>query len=930
MKRQVIGAILLGVCMLVGMPAAQGGPAGLPQQFVVIPAVGPNQVLLRWHQPPAGNAYVVYRDNVAVASVTPLTDPAAVQNMLGPDWPIVSDLLAQYFERGPIGPGDFLPLLNQSPLLKALLPEQYYRVALVLGLGFLDVGVAPGPHTYTVRRLVNGQEQELGPYATVVVQAGQVTSVVAPLLTDVTSAVADQLGVVADRKIFLTWEMPPPPQTEPPPPEYVAFGFDLERGPTPNGPWQQLNLHPILPATPVALPAQKPAHVPLTDEEWQEVLLSPVAQKYQPANFRYVDGEPGEDLNGNGLLDPGEDANGNGQLDPPPLKYDQTYYYRVRGRDALGQPGQWSQPLAASPLDTRPPGAPLEVQAEKVPGQNQIHLTWQRRPEDAEVTNFEVWRREGKPQGFPNPPWQMIKLIPAQPGQNEYEWVDKQGLLPGQTYWYRLRARDDAQPQPNRSLPSAPAYAVLYDEEAPGVSQFKALGRPRKEGEGGYPCVSISPLLPGQGQYDGVHLQWQAPPDAVGFRIYRGFAPQPCTGPPPVWYQIDEIRPTPPYTYVDHFQPADTTETWYAIRAFDAEYNLSDYTVLSQPVLVPGSQPPPRPYIQAATAELVGNTWQVTLKWEVPLPQQSVAGFEVYRAESEDTVPGQKISGPQPLSFQVKKYVDTAVEFRQDYWYSVGAVNPATGQREMSSPQHVKVTAPPEEPLKGLKQFALTQAQPNPNLPGVNLAWQPLVMGEGQKIRYITYVVFRSEIAADRGFRQVSEELTATTYTDKDVRLGATYHYFVLAFEGVSHEIIGYSTPVLKAVLAAPVLIPVPVTKVLLGRFALPEGGQQAFPFTPTANRRYLFRVEWTGNAPELILTVRKLRFRAMPLAIAFKRGSAPLTLSVTFTAATLQGAQGWEVNVAAPGGAAQGTISYTSSPLLTIITPIVPVVPGP
>ncbi len=177
------------------------------------------------------------------------------------------------------------------------------------------------------------------------------------------------------------------------------------------------------------------------------------------------------------------------------LSNGQTYYYRVRAVNSIGE-GPRSSEFNATP--TTAPTPPRNLQA--TPGDAYVNLTWQSPVSNggSVITNYEVWR--GTSSG--------TETFLADAHLNL--WFNDTGLSNGQTYYYRVRAVNAQGTGPSSSEANAatPVEIII----APSFPQSLAA-------------------TAGNGL---VTLSWNEPTSSgsaalLGYRIFRGTSPDSMT-----------------------------------------------------------------------------------------------------------------------------------------------------------------------------------------------------------------------------------------------------------------------------------------------------------------------------------------------------------------------------------------------------------------
>ncbi|HEY3282097.1 MAG TPA: dockerin type I domain-containing protein [Armatimonadota bacterium] len=655
------------------------------------------------------------------------------------------------------------------------------------------------------------------------------------------------------------------------------------------------------------------------------------------------------------------------------------YWYRAHGRNGFGEDGEASPAIRCHPYATYRPLPPRNLVAHKS-GANRVTLQWQppadpgalawdpplgRAPRVAwrAPAGYRVYRWKEAP-GYPGRAQDPTNpALPADPGQLVTVLVpDREGALPttcedagqvvdeagkhqgfapleeGQTYWYRVVTVDSVDPEDqlegsvNESLPSGPAWAVMYDETAP-----QAPGAPvvtESKPVPGQTCDLVQPLG------GAVQITWAASPDpdVAGYLVFRAPAltrPEetcPLPGPLELLAQVTG----PPYG--DPYRPTDTTTLFYAVRALDRDRNLSP-VAYSPPVVVRGSQPLPQPGFTKAVVEEA--PWRATLEWGVSAPQGSQYTYEVWRAEvnlnmltESDRVPDDvppegsaklidrgQVTGPGPYTAVDPTVAPGPKNLARHYWYTITLTELAIDARHrMSKARYVKVGGDALEPQHRVLPFPWGGVNPvfptveQDGTTAVHLQWsayswkllswvnyrQPLSkvladLGHPAGVDIpVQYVVFRSPTSAESNFRQVSPLVDATGWRDADVLPGRTYHYQVLAFDLLTKELVGYTESVQPATVPAvavlePVELPVPNLKFMVD---LRAGQASLLPLTLGASTDQLYDATGVGEVSVAVLasqdgvtTVAAERLGPLPLRLRHTVGAAPAAYQLRITA---------------------------------------------
>lgn len=165
-----------------------------------------------------------------------------------------------------------------------------------------------------------------------------------------------------------------------------------------------------------------------------------------------------------------------------PFEDTENYYYFVTALDLLGRDGDVSAGFLTYPHDRMAPPVPHGLKARSVSDyvsgvQTQwIELVWNHDPADTDTARYYVYRFESISEMQQNAVYALSNRISGavvpDPDATRVEYEDRSlnTNAAGITYWYTVRAEDNARGEPNLSGNSAPAYGVLRDWAGPQYS----------------------------------------------------------------------------------------------------------------------------------------------------------------------------------------------------------------------------------------------------------------------------------------------------------------------------------------------------------------------------------------------------------------------------------------------------------------------------
>jgi len=605
-------------------------PACAGEAPVLMWATSEETVLLRWRRGcgcSGAATFNVYRGRqLLAADIAKVTDEAAALAMLEPDWAWIT---AHYPDVTTVA--ELYAMLDDNPLLADQLANTHYRVAQVLGWGYLDETATPGaPYEYRVEVVQNGEIQLLGP---VTITAGQITpldppanvravDVISPALLASSDWASMQQNRKADRKIYLAWDIPGSQGVEGWPATWNA-SYDVFRADSARGPYVRINVQPGGEDKPV-LPM--PATIPSTTTTYPEY------------DYFYLD-------------------------DDPVLTYGETYYYRVAARDLLGQPRRWptdtvqfSDFIGAVPVDTLPPETPQGLTA--TPLTASIVLTWT--PQAVDTTGYRLYRSLNMTASVtitacsaaPETCWAQI----AQTAQSVFTDAD---VMTHTIYWYRVRAVDAAG---NLSAWSEPVYGKVYDNVPPCA--------PHVTVEGTQIIVESCPEAP----------------DVARHLLYCSF-----DGGPEM--MITTVPTATGGIHVDlreYYTPPYPLAPVCRVQSVDQSGNRSPLVAAPVGLICPVDPITPMTPIIEDIATLDGGVygWTAQVQWATE-PSPLLQEFRIYRYSEEDTAPVVYTTTPDN-----SRFLDEQVKPSQVYTYVVSAVRNAYTCSGQAMPE-VEVTLQP-------------------------------------------------------------------------------------------------------------------------------------------------------------------------------------------------------------------------------------------
>jgi hypothetical protein len=786
--------------------AALGAEAAAQDVVRAATSPAPNlRVVLSWPKSPGVPRFNLYRKDAAAPAypATPLNPtPLAVMTSCPAIQAVIPNgseewiLLARSLTDDPNDPmsppfdpcaiATIAPGSDEAARLE-LIARGSYRVAIVIGQGFIDTTVTAGQSYSYQLRGVAASGAETG-------AIGNDVAIVAgvPAAPPPPAPVASHPG---DRQVLLVFGDVP-----------GAAGFIVRRATNPAGPFVRVN---------------ERVFTARFQHDLDGNLLTPGGAYFNGfIDFQHFDaaGSPiAHVVEGNPVDGPDDGV---------------TYYYQVASVDLLQQPGAFSAPaVAATPVDKTPPATPTEVTvaADEVVGTLQV--TWVKVQRDvlghadAGVASYRVYRYEtSEDVAAPNV---QIALVPhVSGGQTTMSAIDADPGLRSEhgpkTWWYRVEA-DDV--QGNVGTRSAAAAGTLKDVTAP------------KSPTG----------VEAEGFEDHIQVRWSLndEPDLGGYEIYRSLChlgdwvpcpprrepdrredrpghappsevpkpkppPDPCSGPFVLIGTLTQIdarlraaaRPDGKAVFDDVTVPLGSPLCYaYLIKAIDTSLNRSgswpipDVTKEEIPCQRLRDRTPPE---GAIITGLFARDNAIEVHW-IGAPIQDIGAWHVYRSESEagpyawaggytvgyppapsvvltapykpafagcDAVPVQAIE-----SMSSGALVDVTVRAKIIYWYKVAGVDqvgnetPLTNVIPVSTFTFTSTRAP--APVVG----PITKS----DAPcGLKVTWTPAF----DATQYSGFAVFRSA-SATGVYLQLGNVVEASEFVDPAVIPGREYWYQV-------------------------------------------------------------------------------------------------------------------------------------------------------
>lgn len=781
--------------------------------------------------------------------VANVTDPDAFVSRLedtDPRWPFLwGDILSEF---GPASLPDsenitdvdsFHAYLKARPFVAQALADRNYPVALVLGIGFLEQGLAAGDtKTYRVTALTATNETEVG---SVTLTPGGVTPLPPPddlqcLDLGVTAESLDyrqaqdgdwgkaQRNRRFDRSVYLKWKGAGEDGSEAGVNTISGawvVGYDVFRKTELGSEW--LHLNGDLPVLPM------PSRVPLNDTD-PDPLANGTREEYEtpPVPYSHIDFYYQDNV-----TKPG------------------NYSYRVAPRDLLGivrtlpeHAAQFSNIVNATAYDFMPPPAPRTLTTKVDHVEKFVVLSWEYDFANAsDLSLFRVYRTTNHSAGPPSPTSADESKNWTLRGTTTIAGFVDAEVGVGPVYWYKVRAVDRGN---NTSPAAGPVQAVVHDVEGPApptivnpcppertvskpsTEKGTIVKRPDTSTPSPHPDDSMpTTTTPVSDPHTGTSrttsvgesrshtlASLHCPPeglpptitgsvDAVRGWLYCRFSPD---GPfvPIKEYIIDPIDDV--VIFVDDVYDAPFLSTADCrSRAFDAYGNPSDPSNDTTVSIGEAYYDPPAPILTNVTTIFNGTDpedWGAYMEWEIP----DVPGFDRFVILKQDLEANETFNATSGLwelvpstidlsDATARDFTDWDVDHTTVYRYRVMVVL-TDGKTNTSGERLFKVVVNGERPLAEMPADVSYGPELSPHLQWITAI--PTSTGQGKLWPNGTWAVFRS-VDAKKDYIQITPiastgPLTPPEYFDTAAQFD-NYWYVVVEFDNRTGEPVNYTMP---------------------------------------------------------------------------------------------------------------------------------------
>jgi predicted phage tail protein len=433
---------------------------------------------------------------------------------------------------------------------------------------------------------------------------------------------------------------------------------------------------------------------------------------------RRVDGAPGEFEQ---IATTGRDVT---TFSQDGLEAGKTYIYRVRAFNDAGDSPYSNTVTIVLRGEETVPSAPRELNAELI-RPNAARVSW------LDVSGERGYKVERRFEGTGSGDWVEIRTV----GENVTSIVDE-GLEPGRTYVYRVRAFNGAGNSPYSNTDS-----VTTAEQEPQVPSA-----PRE----------LVAALAEEGR--AVRLRWGDVANEAGYRIERR------RDGTDDWIQVGQTGPNVT-TFLDTRELAPGATYVYRVRAFNEAGNSPWSNTAS--VTIPREQGPQAPAAPRLEAGMIGPR-AVRLAWT------NVANETGYRIERRVDGSEEGWKEIRTVGANITTITDNGLTPGRTYLYRVRAFN-AAGNSGYSN------TAAARLPLEGLPTAPreLRAAAVSPTR--VDLRW-------GDSTGEAGYRIERRLDGTTDWAKIGTAPANATTFSDLKASPGRTYIYRVRAFNDVGNS----------------------------------------------------------------------------------------------------------------------------------------------
>ena len=306
------------------------------------------------------------------------------------------------------------------------------------------------------------------------------------------------------------------------------------------------------------------------------------------------------------------------------------------------------------------------------------------------------------------------------------------GLIPGQSYQYRVSAVDAAGNESARSSALTVSTLALPDTTAPSVPSSLRV-------------VNVGT--------DRVTLAWNASSDNVAVTAYRLYK----NGSNTAFATVSSL------SYVDTGLASEQTYT-YRVSALDAAGNESarSATLTVNTLALPDTTSPSVP---SGLRVISTGTHEVSLAWNASSDNVAVTAYRLYKDGSNTAF----------ATVNALSYVDTGLEADQAYTYRVSAIDAAGNESARSTALMVNTQALPDTTAPSVPANLRTTSV---SVDSISLAWN----ASTDNVAVVAYRVYRN------GSSTALASTSSLSFSDTGLSAGQTYTYTVSAVDEAGNE----------------------------------------------------------------------------------------------------------------------------------------------
>lgn len=392
-----------------------------------------------------------------------------------------------------------------------------------------------------------------------------------------------------------------------------------------------------------------------------------------------------------------------------------SYYYYVKAINADGESAP-SNTVSATTLaiDNVPPTVPGNVTA-TAQDQRSIRVSWAASTDNSGSCSYTLYFREASTGSF----------TPIDVNNTTYLHSN---LIPGKTYYYYIKAVDEAG---NSSAQSVMVSAATLAD-------------------------TVKPSQPGNlaatvGGMNTINLSWSPSTDAVGVKEYNIYRRSGTTA-------FVKIAASVNTSYTDsNLVPGNTYI--YEVSAVDLGGNESERSLPISRTTAVDTEPPAKPGDLTATS---GEATRISLQWSAPSDNDRVSSYNIYRSTNGSNF-------TKRSSVTARSFTDSSLTPNVKYYYRVTAVD-RSGNESLPAQVEAVAALDSQKPTPP----TIVMARANASKTRVYLEWH----GANDNDYVEDYIVYRTR---EKGKEEKVTTTSDNEYTDRDVDANLTYSYYVVA-----------------------------------------------------------------------------------------------------------------------------------------------------